>query len=407
MIKVGLDIGNSKISCIVCDTKKNNYQKILSFVSNPTNSVKKSIITNIEKIKNEINETILYAAQESQTEILSINLNVPAVDSLSLYFDSMINLNNEKINDLHIKKAINQSDFFNLIDNYQVIHNSIINYELDQNSIVSDPRGMFGDKLKINFYKFVIKENFIKTISTIFNHLNIHIENFIPSPLSSALATLTDDDKSLGAICIDFGSSSTSVSVFENEKLIFMNSIKVGGMHITNDLARKFSTTIESAERLKTLYGSVITSPSDEYDIIDIQSTDTENTQSKQINRSSVNAIIKPRVEETLELVWQKLKDYNLHNKQIKNLVITGGGALLEGIEDYAQIIFDSNVRIGKPMILPGLSSKFIKPQFSQTVGTLLYNPADYELDFLLKNREKNKKKSILGRFSSWLDQYI
>ena len=122
------------------------------------------------------------------------------------------------------------------------------------------------------------------------------------------------------------------MSIFENENLIFMDSIKVGGKHITNDLARKFSTTVENAERLKTLYGSVRSSPSDEYEVIEIQSMDSENYQSKEINRSSVNAIIKPRVEETLELVWQKLKDYNFHKKQIKNLVITGGGALFEGI---------------------------------------------------------------------------
>ena len=247
MIKVGVDIGNSKISCIVCDVRKDGHKKILSFVSNPTDSIKKSIITSVEKIKNEINETILSAAKESQTEILSVNLNIPAIDSLSLYSDSKINIHKEKISDLHIKKIINQSDFLESKENYTVILKSIISYELDQNLFVSDPRGMFGNYLKANFYKFSIRENFVKTISTIFDNLNIHIENFIPSPLSSSLATLNDDDKALGAICIDFGSASTSVSVFENNKLIFVDSINVGGNNITNDLARGISTTLEIA----------------------------------------------------------------------------------------------------------------------------------------------------------------
>ena len=109
MIKVGVDIGNSKISCIVCDVRKDGYKKILSFISNPTNNVKKSTITSIEKIKNEISDTVLQAANESQTEILSVNLNLPAIDSLSLYSDSKITLFNEKVSDLHIKKAINQT----------------------------------------------------------------------------------------------------------------------------------------------------------------------------------------------------------------------------------------------------------------------------------------------------------
>ena len=406
MIKVGLDIGNSKITCAVCDIRNNNSKKILSFVNYPTNSIKKSMITDLEKIKNEINETILEAAKESQTEILSINLNVPAVDSISLYSKSEIKLINEKISELHIKKAINQSDFLEKIDNYNVIHESILDYELDKNSIVNDPRGMFGNNLKVNFYKFAIKENFIKNVSTVFDNLNIHIENFVPTPLSSALATLNSDDKILGAICIDLGASSSSIAIFENEKLIFMDAINIGGRNITNDIARGISTNLESAERLKTLYGSVISSPSDEYEVIEVPYLSNDPSKFKQINRSTINSIIKPRVEETLELIRQKLKDYNLHKKQIKNLILTGGGALLEGITDYAQMIFDSNVRIGKPFPINGLNKNYLNSQFSQTIGSILYDKSEYEIEFL-QNARKIRKNTVFSSFSSWLDRYI
>ena len=128
-----------------------------------------------------------------------------------------------------------------------------------------------------------------------------------------------------------------------------MDAINVGGKNITNDIARGVSTNIESAERLKTLYGSVISSPSDEYELIEVPYLTNEPLKFKQINRNTINSIIKPRVEETLELIWQKLKEYNFHKKRIKNLILTGGGATLEGIGEYAQIIFDSNVRLGKP----------------------------------------------------------
>ena len=180
-----------------------------------------------------------------------------------------------------------------------------------------------------------------------FESLNINIENYVPTPLSSSLATLNSDDKLLGAICIDLGASSSSVALFENEKLLYMNAINVGGKNITNDIARGVSTNLESAERLKTLYGSVISSPSDEYELIEVPYLTNEPSKFKQINRNTINSIIKPRVEETLELIWQKLKEYNFHNKQIKNLILTGGGAILEGITEYARVIFDSNVRLG------------------------------------------------------------
>ena len=405
MIKVGIDIGNSKISSIVCDIKTDGSKKILSFISNPTTYVNKSMVTNLVSVKNEIDKTISEAAKESQTDIKSVNLNLPAIESSSIFSESEINVSGKMISDLHLKKAVNQSDILETIENYDVIQKFISSYELDNKFFSNSPIGTFGDNLKLNFYKFAVKKNYTNTLSSLFKNLNIHIENYVPTPLSSSLATLNSDDKLLGAICIDLGASSTSIALFENEKLIFMDAINVGGKNITNDIARGVSTNIESAERLKTLYGSVISSPSDEYELIEIPMSN-EPSKFKQINRSTINSIIKPRAEETLELIWQKLKEYNFHRKQIKNLILTGGGAILEGIAEYAQVIFDSNVRIGMPLSIKGLDKKFINPQFSQTIGTILFNKSDYEIEFL-RNEEKYKKNTVLSRFSSWLDQYI
>ena len=405
MIKVGIDIGNSKISSIVCDIKTDGSKKILSFISNPTTYVNKSMVTNLVSVKDEIHKTISEAAKESQTDIKSVNLNLPAIESSSIFSESEINVSGKMISDLHLKKAVNQSDILETIENYEIIQKFISSYELDNKFFSNSPVGTFGDNLKLNFYKFAVKKNYTNTLSSLFKNLNIHIENYVPTPLSSSLATLNSDDKLLGAICIDLGASSTSIALFENEKLIFMDAINVGGKNITNDIARGVSTNIENAERLKTLYGSVISSPSDEYELIEIPMSN-EPSKFKQINRSTINSIIKPRAEETLELIWQKLKEYNFHRKQIKNLILTGGGAILEGIAEYAQVIFDSNVRIGMPLSIKGLDKKFINPQFSQTIGTILFNKSDYEIEFL-RSEEKYKKNTVLSRFSSWLDQYI
>ena len=405
MIKVGIDIGNSKISSIVCDIKTDGSKEILSFISNPTTYGNKSMVTNLVAVKSEIHKTISEAAKESQTDIQSVNLNLPAIESSSIFSESEINVSGKMISDLHLKKAVNQSDILETIENYDVIQKFISSYELDKKFFSNSPIGTFGDNLKLKFYRFAVKKNYTNTLSSLFKSLNIHIENYVPVPLSSSLATLNFDDKLLGAICIDLGASSTSIALFENEKLIFMDAINVGGKNITNDIARGVSTNIESAERLKTLYGSVISSPSDEYELIEIPMSN-EPSKFKQINRSAINSIIKPRAEETLELIWQKLKEYNLHKKQIKNLILTGGGAILEGIAEYARVIFDSNVRIGMPFSIKGLDNKFINPQFSQTIGTILFNKSDYEIEFL-RSEAKYKKNTVLSRFSSWLDEYI
>jgi len=406
MIKVGVDIGNSKISCVVCDIKKDNTKQILSFISYPTKNINKGFISNIKSIKNEISILIRSAEKESQTEIKSIYLNIPVIDSTSSYFNSKIKIDNEMITELHLKKAINQSDFFETSSNYKILMNYITNYDVDNKIFFSNPAGNFGEKISLSFYKLSVNKNIINTLKNLLNDLQIHIVHYIPTPLSSALAALSNDDKELGAICIDLGDSSTSIAVFENAKLIFTDAINIGSKNITNDIAKGISTTKESAERLKNLYGSVLSSPSDEYEKIEIPIVSNEPNQFKQINRSTVNSIIKPRVEETLEVVWQKLKQYNLQKKQIKNLVLTGGGSQLEGIDDYAKIIFDSNVRLSRPSTIPGLKKTFTGPQFSQTIGTVFFEKEDFEIDFL-KNNNKIKKNQVLSRFSAWLDQYI
>ena len=218
---------------------------------------------------------------------------------------------------------------------------------------------------------------------------------------------MKEDEKQLGSISLDLGAGSTSIAVYENNKLIYLDAIPIGGQHITNDIARGLSTTIESSERLKTLHGSVISNPSDDYDFIDVPILGSDQNQSKEINRSELNSIIKPRVEETLELARQKLIEYNINRKPIRNLVLTGGGALLEGVEDYAQTIFDSKTRIGKPKVINGMLSSISKPQFSQTFGLIFYNEDDYNIDFLAEKKQKIKKNKIFSRFFAWLDQYI
>ena len=406
MIKVGLDIGNSKISCVVCDLRKNQKPKILSFVSFPTLNVNKSALINYNAIKSEVKKVIDEAAKDSQTEIKSINLNLPLSKSNSNFYSSSINIENELINDLHLKKAVNQSSFFENSVNEEIIMNFIMSYEVDDKVFFENPIGNFAKKLNLNFYKLSVDQNLINTYKNLFKELNIYIEEIIPTPLSSALATLNGDDKDLGAICVDLGESSTSISIFENNKFVFGDSIGVGSNNVTLDIARGVSTTISSAERLKTLYGSVLNSPSDEYEIIEVPLISSEENQFKQISRSTINLIIKPRVEENLELVWQKLKQYNLNRKKIKNLILTGGGSQLEGISEYAQVIFDSNVRLGKPFGLIGLDKKYTGPQYSQTVGSVLYKKDDYDISFLKKS-QKNTKNTYFSRFSTWLDQYI
>ncbi len=406
MIKAGLDIGNSKISCVVADYKNPENIKILSLLSVPTTNIKKNIVLNYDNLYEQTKQLILETEKQSQTKLNSINLNFSLLNSSSYYYDSEIDLNNEKISELHIKKIINKSEFFNTSSNEFELMNNIISYDLDSNQYYTAPLGNYSDKVKINFYKILTQKKYIDNLSNMITQLKLNIENYIPSPLSSSLSSLNNDEKELGTICINLGHSTSSVAIFENNKFIFGDTIGIGSNNVTLDIARGVSTTISSAERLKSLYGSLLSSPSDEHEIIEIPILSDKKNNFKQITRSYLNAIIKPRIEETLEILWQKIKDNNFNNRKLNNVVITGGGAQLDNIEEYVSAIFASGVRVANPLDFLEIKKEYNKPNFCDVIGSIIYDPKYYKVNFLEKRQNTGKKNGISG-FFSWLDQYI
>ncbi len=406
MIKAGLDIGNSKISCVIADYKNTENINILSISSVPNNNIKKNIILNFENLHDQIKSLVIEAEKQSQTKLNSINLNLSLLNSNSYYYNSEIELKNERISELHLRKIINQSEYFNNQTEKFEIFNNITSYDIDNNLYFNTPIGNYSDNIKINFYKIYIQKKYSDNISSVIKKLKLNIDNYIPSPLSSSLSSLTKDEKELGTICIDLGHSTSSISVFENNKFVYGDAIGVGSNNVTLDIARGLSTTISSAERLKTLYGSLVSSPSDEHEIIEIPIVSGDKNTFKQITRSSLNAIIRPRIEETLEMIWQKIKDNNLKNKKLNNVVLTGGGAMMDNIEKYVETIFASGVRVSNPLEQLNLDNNFKKPNFCDIIGSILYDQDLFKIGFLV-NQSKNSKKRGISSFFTWLDQYI
>ena len=406
MIKAGLDIGNSKISCIVADYKTPEDVEILSLISIPNIHLKKNLILNYEMLFDQLKFLISEIEKQSQTKLNSLNINFSLLNSKSYYYDSEIKINNEKITNLHLKKIINQSEYFNNNAEEYELFNNIISYSIDNSHYFQAPLGNYSDKIKINFYKILIKKKYLDNFSSIIKDIKINIENYIPTPLSSSLSSLTKDEKELGTICIDLGHSTSSISMFENNKFVFGDTIGIGSNNVTLDIARGVSTTIDSAERLKTLYGSLISSPSDDHEIIEIPIISGEQNTFKQITRSDLNSIIKPRIEETLEMLWQKIKDNNFSNRKMSNVVITGGGSQLDNIEKYVSTIFACGTRVANPLSELNLHKDNNRASFCDVIGTILYDPNLFRVDFLY-NQSNSKKKHGISSFFTWLDQYI
>jgi cell division protein FtsA len=196
----------------------------------------------------------------------------------------------------------------------------------------------------------------------------------VATPYAAGLAALVEDEAEMGAACIDFGGGTTTISVFANGKFLHADALPVGGIHVTGDLARGLSTRADHAERLKVMHGSTLPGGGDDRDMVTIQSLAGDDAEPQtQVPRSVMNRIIRARIEETLEMVRDKLNQSGFAGLVGKRVVLTGGASQLTGLPEAARRILGRNVRIGRPLGVAGLPEAAKGPAFAAVVGLMIY----------------------------------
>jgi cell division protein FtsA len=233
---------------------------------------------------------------------------------------------------------------------------------------------------------------------------HLEIEAFVSSPLAAGLACLTEDEKQLGVTLIDMGAGCTTVSVFVDGELVFVDSASVGGAHVTNDVARGLSTTISHAERLKTLYGSALPSPSDEREILQVPLVgEDDDRATNQVPRSMLGRIIRPRIEEIFEIVRAKIYDSGLEPVAGRRVVLTGGASQLQGLREVGAQILDKQLRLGRPIHVDGLAEIASGPSFSACAGLISYLSKERPEIRAIQRKTKRETSNMFGKFGLWL----
>jgi cell division protein FtsA len=196
----------------------------------------------------------------------------------------------------------------------------------------------------------------------------------VATPYASGLAALVDDEAEMGCATIDLGGGTTTISLFSEGKLVHVDAIALGGHHITMDLARGLSTSFEDAERLKVVHGSAIPAAADDRDVLTIPPMSRDDSDvPAQVPRALVVRIVRARVEETLEMIRDRLQRAG-HGPAIgKRIVLTGGASQLTGLGEMSRQMLARNIRIGRPMGVAGLPAAAKGPAFSTAVGLMIY----------------------------------
>ncbi len=397
-----LDIGSSKISCFISEILPDGQLNIIGIGHQVSGGIKSGTITDIRLAENSIRAAVGAAEQMAGVNVDRVIVNISGCMQKSHHLYAEMSVTNHEISSRDIHKIIAQGCGQIQDEDREIIHCIPVEYAIDNMKGIKDPNGMHGKVLSAQMHVVAASHSSLLNITSCLAKCHLDVEDFIISPYASAIACLSRDEKELGTIFIDFGGSHTSIAIFKHSNMIYADFIPVGGSHITNDIALGLATSLESAERAKTLYGNLISTAKDEREIIDIpQVGDDGRAEMNHVQRSTLVGIIRPRVDEILELISSRLQASGYRNIG-GNVVISGGGSQLGGLKELVANYFSKQVRQGLPKKIEGMAESTKGAAFSTCTGMLLLTLEKRKLssyDFMGRISRFN---SPLQRIAEW-----
>jgi cell division protein FtsA len=372
-----LDIGSSKIVCFIASIGSHGSIEITGIGHNLSGGIKSGSITDVKASEMAIAQAVEAAERMAGERIDKIYVNISAVNSLVKQINSQIIVAGHEITEKDLQKLLIQlSD--NQPKDFEIIHSFPLDYSLDGNQGITSPLRMYGKELHCKYNIVMAAVSTILNLENCLTRCQLEMESLIHSTYSAGLASLTNDEKDMGTILLEMGGGSTSIAVFNNGSMIFADAVPFGGIHITNDLAKILSIDFANAERLKTLYGSAITSSADKEQFFDLTLENSEDdNEDNKVSKDVLVEIISARVEEILEMLKHRLTKSNAEKFAGNKIVITGGASQLQGMKEMVAKVFERKVQgssfTAAKQNLHGLADSASGPSFAVPIGMLMY----------------------------------
>ena len=409
MAKIGsgllaaLDIGTTKVVCFIARVTPAGELEVLGIGHQLSQGISAGVITDIKSVETCILATVNAAEQMAGANIDRVFVNVTGSKLNSRVLHVEVPINGNQISARDINRLVNVGVNECLQEGRTIIHCIPIDFLIDGEGGIQSPQGMVGNHLGVKLHLLSVSSTALLNTTHCLARCHLDIEDFIVAPYASGLSCLTRDEKDLGVTLIDLGGGNTSFAMFRSGKIVYADSIPLGGIHITKDIAYGLATDIANAERIKTLYGNTISTSADEQEMVDVPTMEDEG-EFYSIPRSVLINIIRPRIEEILEMVNARIKAHGAEDVVGGRLVLTGGGSNLLGIKELAAAIFNKQVRIASPVYIEGLAESTRGAGFSTCVGMLKYALEKVGKDtFVPTKNEETGSKKYYGRVLHWL----
>jgi cell division protein FtsA len=399
---VGLDIGTKKVAAIIGEITEEKKVEIIGIGTAESRGLRKGIVVNldstVEAVKKAQEEAELMAGVEIDAAFIGISgAHIKSFNSRGVI---AVSGKNREISREDIKRVIEQSKAVSIPPDREIIHIIPQEFVVDDQDGIKDPLGMSGIKLEVNVHIVTGAITSVQNLRTCVARAGIEIEQVVLNQIATSSSILTHDEMELGVGLIDIGGGTTEVAIFERGSLWYTSVIPIGGDNFTNDIAVGLRTPIPDAEKIKKKYGCVSHPLVDEQETIEVP-TVGRGKKPRVLSRQLLADIIHPRAEEIFRLVDNDIKRMGYEKSLNSGIVITGGTALLDGLEEVAEEIFDLPVRRGDPSGAGGLVDRVGTPDYATTVGLIQYG---YNL-YKEKGLPRDRKKGFWTKFKDWLKE--
>lgn len=411
-----LDVGSTKICCLIARLKpqedadmlpgRTHSVKVLGYGYQRSRGIKSGAIIDMDQAEHAIRLAVDAAERMAGVTVESLIVSISCGRLSSEAFSANVSIGGAEVTEADIQRVLAAGSRHSVGEGRTVVHSLPIGYALDGNRGIADPIGMYGDRLSVDMHVIAADQVPVRNFELCLERAHLQTATMVAAPYASGLASLVDDEAELGVACVDMGGGTTSLAIFADGHCVHVDGIALGGHHVTMDLARGLSTRLQDAERLKTLYGNALPSEADDTDVVTVLPVgDEESDVPQNVPKSTLNGIIRPRVEEILELVRDRLNASGFAGRVDSRVVLTGGASQLTGMAEAAARIMGRNVRIGRPLGVSGLPEAAKGPGFSTAIGLMIYPQVARIEQF--EARSAGPRKTGTGGYFSRVGQWI
>jgi cell division protein FtsA len=397
-----LDIGSSKVGALICTRDDDGRLRVLGTGQRESRGVKRGYITDMVASEGSVREAVELAERMAAVTIDEVWASYGAGGVVSDLANVEVALGGHQIEQSDIDQLLAAGR--NEIDRggQVVLHANPALYTIDGVDGVQQPIGLHANTLGVDIHVIAADPAPLRNVDYVIRSAHLGVKAIVASPVAAALACLTEDERDLGVALVELGAGVTNVSLHVGGMLVGLRSIPLGAKDITDDIASAFAVQRRDAERLKCFYGSAMTSPRDNHEMIEATQIGAEQGgEPIKITRAQLMSVIRQRVEDLTAEIDKALKSLGFTGPVGRQVVLTGGGAELKNIADYMQGVLGRAVRVGRPRTLTGMPDAHSGPGFSTLVGLAMIatsGRSDIRDIGIGTLRERKQANGMLGR---------